>query len=54
MQVSHAVVGTDAFTNNKSFDVHELGAGKVCADAVDTNKIAGKKRENNFLNMQKY
>ena len=48
VQVSHGVVGIEAFTNNKSFDVHELAAGKVCADPVETNKIVAKKTQVNF------
>jgi hypothetical protein len=48
-ELHKSLPGSDAPTNNKSFDVHELGAGKVCATAVEKNKMAGKKSSSQFL-----
>jgi hypothetical protein len=49
LQVSQVVKGKVAATKLKSFDVHELGAGNVCATAFEKNKTAGKKISSKFL-----
>ena len=38
VQVSHLVYGNVAATRLKSFEVHELADGKVCANAFDEIK----------------
>lgn len=45
VQVSHGKEGTVALTNNRSFEVHELAAGKVCAINVDDAKIKNAKHQ---------
>jgi len=40
VQVSQGALGNVALTSKRSFDVHELGKGKVCADTIpEKNKV---------------
>jgi hypothetical protein len=53
VQVTQGSLGIDAFTNTKSFEVHELAGGKVCAIAlVRPNKLTN--REKSTLLLSKY
>jgi hypothetical protein len=47
--LQRSVPGKVAPVSVKSFDVHELGEGNVCATAFEKNKTAGKKISSKLL-----